>query len=207
MKKFEKFLFFYSITAITVFFVSFGIFSPKPLNLISVVLMTPLIFYFWIKLTGPENSTPTTWSIRFLASLIILSALGVFGFFLSKQAASELPAVDGQLSEQQSENERLKTELTELKQQANVKPTSSPDISVTDLVTETPGPESSRITARSGVESIDVYQAPLSTSAKIGSLESGINYPFITKQDNWYKVVLTSTKTGWVSTDQVQEIN
>lgn len=116
MKKFENFLFFYSIVAITVFLISFGIFSPKPLNFISGLLLLPLVFYYWIRLTNPENVSAERWSLRFLTALIILSLLGIYGFYLLKQVTEKIPVISNQLSNEQRLNEELKKELANLKE-------------------------------------------------------------------------------------------
>lgn len=84
MKGLEKILFFYGIFAITSLFISFGIFSPLPLNFISIALLIPIIFYFWIRLTNPERVSAEWWSAKFILSLIILSTLGIFGYRLAQ---------------------------------------------------------------------------------------------------------------------------
>lgn len=211
MKRFEKFLFYYSILAVTVFFISFGIFSPKPMNFISGILLLPILFYFWIRLTNPQNASPGVWSARFLVSLVILCTLGVYGFYISKQSTDPNSIINSQLSEQTAQNEKLKSEVATLKEQLDKNeavPTSTPEVSITDLITEpAPGNSVQRIMAKDGVEKVDVYANPSLTSQKVGTLEKNVNYPYITIEDGWYKIVVTSSTVGWVSSDQVEVSN
>ncbi len=86
-----------------------------------------------------------------------------------------------------------------------------PDVqgeNIADLLTEeSPAPGSvHRITSKNGVNLIDVYQDTDITSKKVGNLESGVKYPYMEKANGWYKVVVTSTTSGWVSSAQVQEV-
>jgi hypothetical protein len=89
MKGAEKFLFYYSLLAITILFFTSVFFAPKPQNFISLILLIPLIIYFWIKTTSPSTTTPNFWSIRVLAVLLILSLLGIISYSLGvpKQTA------------------------------------------------------------------------------------------------------------------------
>ncbi|KKS87957.1 MAG: hypothetical protein UV64_C0035G0007 [Parcubacteria group bacterium GW2011_GWC1_43_11b] len=122
MRKFERFLFFYSILVITILFVSFGIFSPKPLNIISIISLLPIIFYFWVRLTSPQVVSADKWSLRFLMIATIVSFLGIYAFNLVKQT----PLINEQLAQEQKRNEELKKEIKELKN----KPTATPEPTV-----------------------------------------------------------------------------
>lgn len=216
MKKFEKFLFFYSIIASTIFFISFGLTSPTPLNFISGVLFLPVIFYFWIRLTSPQSVNADKWSLRFLVSIAILSSLGIFAYYLNslKNPSSEITALKNMLSEAQIKNEeisfKLADSLAKLEEVKNEKNSPSPAVSgesIADLIYETPqGASTQRIKAKEGVSVIDVYQSPDPASKKIAGLESGVKYPYIEKDGSWYKVVVTSTTSGWVNSTQVQEV-
>lgn len=218
MKKFEKFLFFYSILSVTIFFISFGAYSPSPLNFISGVMMLPTTFYFWIRLTGPDHTTADVWSVRFLISLAILALIGIFGFYLASKAMPQVKTLntrivnlENQISKLTEELDIKTAELGELKEKpatpsATVKGTATEEITVADLVVGTPKPGSQRITGNPGVAKIDVYQSSTLNSTKIGTIETGITYPYITKENGMYKIVLTTEKTGWVSQNQVQEV-
>jgi len=217
MRKLEKFLFSYSIIAITVLFICFVALSPQPLNLISGVVLSPIIFYFWIRITSPVGTSPDIWSVRFVVILVLISALGVYAFSTTKHSLDSKPIINQQLSEVQALNEELKgkitlkdTEIAKLKEQIKDTPTSS-DVqgeSIADLISESPAPPNGtqRITGVIGIKVIDVYQNPTTSSLKIGDLDPSINYPYIEKQGDWYKVVMTSSKTGWVESSQVIEV-
>jgi hypothetical protein len=194
MKKFEKFLFFYSIVAVTALFISLGVFSPGSLSLISGTILLPIVFYFWIRFTSPEAVDAEKWSLRFLISIVVLSALGILGYRLSQIKPSTPP-------------QNTNVESTTL-------PTPTPTVSknstasgetVADLLSETPIPLQ-EITGKPGVKVIDVYQDPLPASKKIDSLDGTAKYLYLEKQRNWYKIVLTESMSGWVSASQVVEV-
>ncbi len=201
MKKFEKFLFSYSILVVTIFFISFGIISPKPINLISIVFLTPIVLYFWIRLTSPNAVNVEMWSVRFLFVLVILGALGVYGYRIASFEPKKL-AETAQLS------------LTSLK---TIIPDPTPKAlenraygeSLADLLIEvSPTPQAGfkKITSKPNVDLIDVYQNPSITSKKIGGLDAKLNYPYLTISDGWYEIIMTSTTSGWVNSSQVQEV-
>lgn len=206
MKRFEKFLFFYSIIAVTVFAISYGIYSPKPLNLVSVGLMTPVIFYFWIRLTSPESTNPDRWGFRFLAAVVLVSLLGLTGYWLSFKS----PPTSNSKSEENIPATSIVSTPT-----AIPTPLPSPgpgDESVTDILYGTPVPDSTvsgqiqRIKARPGISKVDIYQNPSSTSPKIGSIDTSITYPYLEKQGTWYKIIFSGTTSGWVNSSQVEEV-
>jgi hypothetical protein len=199
MAKFEKFLFFYSILAITVLLISFGLFEPTPLNFISVVLLAPACFYFWVRLTNPEKVSAEKWSLRFLISLTVLSALGIGSFYLTKQSF---------IQPQEIETKETATPATV--PIVTPTPQTSPKSktqgeSVTDLVFGTPIPLK-EITGKAGIKTIDVYESPIQASKKIANIDGSIKYLYLTKQGNWYNIVLSESEAGWVSTSQVQEV-
>jgi hypothetical protein len=212
MRKFEKFLFFYSILAVTVILISLGVFSPKPINLIVGLILSPIVFYFWIKLTSPDNISAERWSIRFLIVIAVLSLLGIYGFYLSKQASDGEPEIMAQLREQTDANEELKAKLASMSAESSRKIDSSTDStasgeSVTDLVSEPTPIALQEIAAKPGVKKIDVYQDPLPAANKIGSLDGGsAKYLYMDRQNSWYKVVLSESQVGWVSQSQVEEV-
>lgn len=202
MKGFEKFLFFYSILVVTVLLISFGLFEPSPLNFISTILLIPACFYFWVRLTNPQAVSAERWSFRFLTSLIILSLVGVGGFYFSKHFANG-----------ESQNVQLKQDLATPSAEPKTTKTPQPtnggtkDESVTDLVFGTPSPiPLLEITGKPGVVTIDVYQSPIQASKKITSLDGSIKYLYLVKQNNWYNIILSGSQAGWVSASQVQEV-
>lgn len=219
MKKFEKFLFFYSIIAITTLFVSFGVFSPKPLNLVSMILIVPIVFYFWIKLTTPEAVSADKWSIRFLTVLTLVSSLTIFGYYLAvrgigdMQKADQSRALEGKLADAEDLNKNLSAtiasisaELTKVKG-ANSFKTNVDGLSVGDLILDRPNPITTQeFTGRAGVKLIIVYDSPTASAKNIATLDGTQTYLYLEKQNDWYKVVLSGSNVGWVSASQVQEV-
>lgn len=218
MRKFEKFLFFYGIVTITILFISFGLTYPKPINFISVALLLPIIFYFWLKLTGPEATTSGIWSVRFLAVITILSIIGIYTHVIAgRMDTNYVDALKTQLSQAEKKNEELLKSNNTIQNQLNSKkdeqlPTTS-DVkgeSISDLIFETPTPENTnpthRITGKAGVTTINVHSSASTSSPSIGTLDGNVKYPYIEKQQDWYKIVLSGTTTGWVNISQIQEL-
>lgn len=126
------------------------------------------------------------------------------------QPSSVENVLKNQLAEAQRKNEELTRKI------ASTNPTPLSAVSKKDaeeesiadlLLPETPAPGSvHRITAKAEVISIDVYREADSGSKKVGTLEPKVNYPYSEKSNGWYKVVVTSSTSGWVSADQVQEV-
>src|SRR5258708_5158415 len=105
MRKFEKYLFFYSLISITVFTITAGIFSPNPLNLLIALLQFPLVAYFWLRVTAPRDIPLEVWSFRLLTIITIVSGLGIFGYYLfatGTHAYEEEPSKSVQLTEKRS---------------------------------------------------------------------------------------------------------
>jgi hypothetical protein len=201
MARFEKFLFFYSILAVTVLLISFGLFEPKPLNFISVILLVPACFYFWVRLTNPEAVSAEKWSFRFLFSLVLLSLLGTGTFYFSRQFANT-----------ESQNAQLKQAISTPSAEPTTTKTPQPSPakdtqgeSVTDLVFGTPIPLL-EITGKPGITTIDVYQSPTQVSKRIAGLSGSVKYLYLVKQNNWYNIILSGSEAGWVSASQVQEV-
>lgn len=194
MRSFEKFLFFYSIVATTTLFISLGLFYPNPLNFISGAILLPVIFYFWIRLTSPEAVGAELWSLRFIIAIAILTALGTAGYRLSQLKPP--PPVQKVIVEAPSPTAT-----------PAVKSATASGESITDLILGSPTPIALlEITGKAGIKTIDVYQNPSLTSKKVGSLDGTANYLYLDKQNGWYKVVISDSLAGWVSQNQVQEV-
>jgi hypothetical protein len=212
MKSFEKFLFFYCIVALTAIFISYGVFGPFPLNLIISLSLTPILFYFWIRLTSPESVGAEKWSVRFLTVILALILLGMLGSHFAKLESSSPyeKTLKAQLADSEAKNQVLSESLKKAQAKLDQKDkTVDPGVkgeSIIDLISDTPAPSGDRITGKANITVINVYKEPISTSAKIGSLEPELNYPYLEKQNGWYKVVVTSTQTGWVSASDVIEV-
>jgi len=197
MRGVEKFLFFYSIVAITSLFIIFGIFSPKPLNLISLSISVPIIFYFWIRFTSPESTSAVKWSVRFIVSIIILSGLGIFGYYLSQIPTPQPPEIAVAITPTP-----MPTETPEATTSATPK-----GASIVGFLTETPTPSPlQQFKGKPGVKIITVYKTATTSAQKITTLDGTQTYLYLEKQNNWYEVALSGTDTGWVSASQIQEV-
>ncbi len=210
MHKLEKFLFFYSIVAVTVFFISFGLFSPQPLNFISGVLLLPMLFYFWIKLTNPSGTNFERWSVRFIISLAVLSFLGIYGYKLAAQLDPSRynSTLKSQLSEALRKNEELVQKLNATNKTPEPLETPDPEgETVADIIIGKVVEEGgTRITLKQGVESGYIYLDKNPNSQKLDTIIKGVNYPFIEKAEGWYKVAVSENKSGWVNSKDVNEL-
>lgn len=209
MHKFEKFLFFYSIIAVTGLFVSFGVSSPKPLNFISIFLITPIIFYFWVKLTSPEKVSAERWSLRFLFILTLISAMSIFGFYLSKnyinnsQKKAELIKLEEKIASLEKTNKNLTLSIASL----SSKKINIDSSTFTDLVLGSPNPvRLSTFTGKKGTTSITVYASPSLSAKKISTLDGSQTYLYLIKKDGWYNIIISESEMGWVSASQVDEV-
>jgi hypothetical protein len=220
MKRFEKFLFFYGIVAITALFVSFGVFSPKPLNLISLSLLAPIVFYFWIRLTSPESIGAGKWSFRFLTALIIVISMSIFGYYLAArgitglQKTNEAIALQSKLVSAEALNEKLSESVASLSAELNKTKvsgstsTNTDNPTATDLIFDSPSPiPLQEFTGKTQIKLITVYESPNLLAKKITTLDGTQTYLYLEKQNNWYKVVLSGSNVGWVSGSQVREVN
>lgn len=155
MRRFEKFLFFYSILTITLLFVSSVFFLDKPQNLINGALLIPLVFYFWLKLTSPDAVDAARWSLRFLIVITVLTGLGIFGFYLASSrpksrppdtAASlqELTDKINQLKESEADSAQISQELIKIKEELTkirrLNQIQNQDEGLTDILTATESP-------------------------------------------------------------------
>lgn len=213
MHKFEKFLFIYSIIAITIFFISFGIFSPKPLNFISGTLLLPILIYFWLRFSSPQGTSAEAWSVRFLVVIVTMSLVGIYGFHLFNQVdpTKYENTLKTQLAEALKKNEELNQKINTSTKTAS--PSASPlekvkgESSVVDIISEQVVKSGgTRITLKSDITAAYIYSEQALTSKKIDNIIKGVTYPFITKDGSWYKVIASDSRTGWVSSADVDEV-
>ena len=84
MTKYERFLFYYSLVAISVILVVTLFFNPQPQNFFILAIFTPISLYFFLKVTISEANT-YKWSLKFLSILIVIGIMGVLAFYLSQK--------------------------------------------------------------------------------------------------------------------------
>ena len=118
MRKFEKFMFFYSLVAVTVLAISSAIFSPGPQNIIAGIAYLPIFVFFWLRLTSPNDTDAAGWSARLAVVAVLLSALGFYVVNLSssaKYSATKLSALELEKSELSAKNIQLEDQNAQLK--------------------------------------------------------------------------------------------
>ena len=226
MKRFEKILFAYSIVAVTAVLITFGLYSPSPQNLISSLLLAPIALYFWLKITSPQEVNVSKWSLRLVAIVAILTALGVYGSFLSRflgnsgSEALELAKAESQekiasleeeikiLREEKEGNQALQDELAEIKDElarlsAEGKLTlGTSQSSLSDILSNIE--EGNELTSgyvsikSSLIKELDVLEEPDFAAKRVGTIVYGETYPFSEKSGSWFKISLPDEISGWV---------
>ena len=86
MKKYNSIIFYYSVFIVTVVLIGSVFFLPRPFNIIQPIAFAPMFIFFWLKITSPEDATESSWSVRLILILFVLSSLGILGYYLAKQA-------------------------------------------------------------------------------------------------------------------------
>src|SRR5260221_11567215 len=184
MQKWEKIFFFYSLTGITIFIISFGIFLPRPINLVTGILMLPIVLYFWIRVTNPEKTNPTYWSYRFIFILFALIFLGIGAYYLALRNPAPISK---------------STNKTESVINATAVPVITPGNTTTDLII----PKVKLI----GNKSVDIHETSNDASKVVGTMLPGQAYLYTDKQSGWYKIMLGSSTFGWVDGTLVEVVN
>lgn len=231
MKKFEKFLFFYGIVAVTVIFFGNAIFSPNPLNLISGAAILPILVYFWLRMTSAKDVEASKWSVRFIIIIAILSFLGLFGYFLAdkslnlkeqeeevqeNQTISKLEELRSEielLREREVSDEELVEELLKIKEELariRLQNTSlaGSDESLSQILSDIDDYQTGEITVDNPyLDSVDILETPSFSAKRIGEMLYGTNYSYSQYKDEWYEVELSVGITGWVHSRDVKEIN
>ncbi len=114
MKKFHKFLFYYGIIFGTILFLTVLFFVPRMENIILAILFLPLILYFWVTLSRPNEVSFGHWSGRLLFIVFLFSSLGIFAHSLALQASQEKEIMEKNLDASQTAEE-LKAEVEKLR--------------------------------------------------------------------------------------------
>jgi len=231
MKNSEKILFIYSIVAITAVFISSAIFNPSPQNLVSSVILLPLLGFFWLRITNPGKTSLPKWSLRVLITIVVISSLGVYATFLSKLPYGQVEQEETQESEAVKKMEELKAEIESLKEvqssqevadelasikaeltrislggSSNLGTAEDDDLANILMVTETPSVTVGYVTIRSSlIKTVDVYEEDNFDSEKIDKIRYGTNYPFFESVGNWYMIKLEDDSFGWVHERDVKE--
>ena len=228
MKGFEKFLFFYSIIAVTAIGIGSVFFSPRPENFVGLLLLFPIIAYFWLRVTSPAQVSFSKWSLRLILVVFILVTLGIFGFSLFRKAEEnrklaqeaiiqaetlvrledlkkELQALSQKSAsgeEIASEVARIKEELSELKEK---------DLTDSNLLGAYASLEDIPIghttISNPKVTKLDVYRDKTTSSTVIWKIDYGENYQYFQKEGDWYLIKLPDGTKGWVSAKDVKEVS
>ena len=228
MRGFEKFLFVYGIIAATAIGIGSFFFSPRPENFIGLVLLFPIIAYFWLRVTSPAQVPSSKWSLRLILVVFILVTLGIFGFSLFRKAEEdrrltqeaiiqaetltrleELKKELQTLSQKSASGEeiasdvaRIKEELSELKEK---------DLTNTNLLGAYASLEDIPIghitISNPKVIKLDVYKERTASSEVIWKIDYGENYQYFQKEGDWYLIKLPDGTTGWVSSKDVKEVS
>lgn len=237
MNKYQKFLFYYSLIVSSVLFINAIFLTPSPQNLFFLALFMPITLYFWLlisvskdkKKQGEENMF--NWSLKLAGIVLLLSALGVFAYFLAGQmdpvsknlsamnkayiaSIDELEQKIEELTSSQdeellSELEDIKDELSNLKDDQLTEGT----LGLTDEYEPYTSKSVSSNTSRGYLtisdnrwSLVDIFEDSLSSSKIVGQMEYGEKYPFFESRGSWYLIRLPDGTEGWITASFVKEV-
>ena len=233
MKKLAKVVFIYSIVAITANLIALGLFNPSPQNLISSVLLFPILLYLWLLMTHPEAVSAGRWPLRLLLVIFLLSLSSVYALYLanignirSKVEAkntdpSKITALESEIAKLRAEkkdNQKLSDELTSIKEKlaeldSNENSTlavSSQSSDLADLLMENDKTDAllGNVTIKNNLtKSVDVLEVANFSAKPVGKITYGNNYPYYETDGNWYKIMIDNSVFGWVHDRDVKKID
>lgn len=235
MKKFSKFLFFYSIAVASLLFIGALFFIPALENFVLALIFLPVVLYFWITITNPTKVSPGKWSVRILVTVLVFSTLGILAYSmvtknrpapqtLGDQAGEQgsysdlLSAIDtlGQegsderlleiLENIQEELDQISADQYQLKQVVGIRDFGPALDDSEDIVdTNTGVADTQGQITPKGSQKVKAYEDTSITSRVVGDLSAGVNYPFFESKGTWYLVSIDDN-LGWVSSQEVEEI-
>lgn len=217
MHKFEKFLAFYSTVAIIVLIFGSLSFLPRPHNFIMLSVFLPVCMYFWLRVTAPEGTDSSKWSLRLLLLLVLLSGLGMFGYYLVQNNAIKISSQTENMSLKE-EIGSLKNDLADIKNSLDITPTatksgtvnSDGETSIADVLGDTDKPIGDNVlgyvTKMPSNGKVDIYKEDSSTSEIVAEMKDGTNYPFYDKNGNYYLIGLGENAFGYVKVNLVKQV-
>lgn len=224
MRFLKGLLFYYSLIAVTVLLAGSFFLLPSPQNIANTLILVPVAFLLWTYATNPNSVTASTWSIRFVIVIGLVSSLAVFSYFLSmKYLPKSAPIVDPALSdirssfsETQRKNEEfqeyLKEEIEGLKNEIEVLKEINGDstLGATTLLQEDFAIVLGQIKPSSNT-SVQVRADSVSTSIVVGNLKPNQSYQYYDLKNGFYKISGFDPDNlsdyGWVESAEVREVN
>src|SRR4030042_4697004 len=110
-----KILFYYSIIVTSILLIASFFFVPKFQNIIITASLIPVVVYFWIASTNPKETNFPQWSIRFLLSVAVLSALGILAYSRVKPFSLATDSKNNELSGSVQSMDELKDAIDSLR--------------------------------------------------------------------------------------------
>lgn len=216
MHKFEKFLTFYSTTVIAILLVASVTFLQRPHNFLMLGLFLPICIYFWLRVTSPEGTSVSKWSLRLLVVLFVFTGLGLTAYFLSTNnfLSSEKVQENAELKEEISS---LKNDLKDIKNSLNITPTSTEsaklsadDETIADVLGDNDKPLERNILGyvakmpSNGI--VYIYKGSSTDSEIVSEMKEGVNYPFYDKVSSYYLIGLGDDEAGYVKVNLVKQV-
>ena len=229
MRSLEKFLFFWGIIVVTAGGIGTLFFSPRPENFIVLILFSPIIAYFWLRVTSPAEVATSKWSLRLIFVIFLLTTFGIFAFSLNKrlelnkEAAKEalvqgetlkkleevrqelatLSRVGTSSDEIASDVARIKEELAQLeKSEGSLNPNLLGALENLEDV-----PMGQVTIAKSTTKEIDVLDKAAFGATAVGKITYGVAYEYFQKETTWYLIELPDGVQGWVNAKDVKEVD
>lgn len=216
MHKFEKFLSFYSTVTIAILLVGSVTFLPRPHNFLMLGLFLPICIYFWLRVTSPEGTSVSKWSLRLLIVLSVFTGLGLIAYFFSTNNYFKVDKEQENL-ELKDEISSLKKDLTEIKNSLNITPTSTEsaklsadDQTIADVLGDSDKPLERNILGyvakmpSNGI--VNIYKDSSTDSEIVSEMKEGVNYPFYDKVASYYLIGLGDDEAGYVKVNLVKQV-
>jgi type II secretory pathway pseudopilin PulG len=237
MKKFNILSFYYTLVIVTIIVFGSVFILPDPYKIIIPLILIPSFLFLWLNITNPEGASESTWSYRVMVVILILAALGLFGF-ISASKMDVYKNKQNEVSEQSQKIDELNNQINDLKDKINSlgskqnenTATESANNSdtlgenttneqISDLIKYIDNTSSSSSTTSSNntkiagyirvtsKSEIDVYSQNNETSRIVGIASLGKKYPFYESKGDWYMIEFDAGKNGWVMASDVVEVN
>jgi hypothetical protein len=225
-------LFLYSLVCITILILVFGWSQPSWIHFLTILLLSPLSFYFWISFTNPHAVNSDVWSKRFVISVALLIGLGVVSYRLHERnnllsqeyQAKGSKEYRAQIEELQKTNQELAQKIESVNADLTVnEELSAIKEELSRLSVQNKVSDNSELNDLYGIlaeynllplgqisvlesSKVDYYAEADKKSLKLGELLPNQSYPYFDENSNWFQVEVNS-RLGWVEKDLVTEKN
>lgn len=226
MKKYQLFLAYYTLIATVILFIWSLFYATKPEGFLYTILTIPIAIHFWLVLSGKgkSKSTDETESKKqknpnipfIILATLFISAFSIYAY---AQIQEKGKASDSQTTSSFSDKiDSLKTDLEEQNKIFYEKLSKELELATDKLELEDTNDENTSISEDTTIKVgsitiadkensiVKVYLEKDTTSKVIGEIKYEETYTYITKDANWY-LILLDDEEGYVSSQFVKEVS